>query len=41
MKKGLITTIALFFITASFGQRVDFQEILRLIGIGKRNDVIY
>jgi len=41
MKKGLITTFALFFITASFGQRVDFQEILRLIGNGFKDKPLF
>jgi hypothetical protein len=41
MKKSLITIFALFFISTSFGQRVDFQEILRFIGNGFKDKPLF
>jgi len=41
MKKSFITIFALFFISTSFGQRVDFQEILRFIGNGFKDKPLF
>ena len=41
MKKSLITIFALFFISTSFGQKVDFQEILRFIGNGFKDKPLF
>jgi len=41
MKKVSITIFAIFFLSTSYGQRVDFQEILRLIGNGFKDKPLF
>ena len=41
MKKNLITIFTLFFISTSFGQRVDFQEISRFISNGFKGKPLF
>jgi hypothetical protein len=41
MKKRLFTILAFFSLTTSFGQRVDFQEILRFINNGMQDKPLF